>query len=108
MESVKSFLRHCSTSKTSLRKKLLEDLRASAQGGGGYPGTCMVHAQQLIGSHYIGRDHVMHTCCHVILYCCNIAHAVLKLSNQERSTVMPHVPSQSTCSLLPSTFVKHL
>lgn len=37
MESVKSFVRHCSTSKTSLRKKLLEDLSASAQSGGWWP-----------------------------------------------------------------------
>ena len=34
MESVKSFVRHCSTSSTSLRKRLLEDLGAAVQSGG--------------------------------------------------------------------------
>ena len=34
MESVKSFVRHCTTSSTSLRKRLLEDLGAAAQSGG--------------------------------------------------------------------------
>ena len=34
MESVKSFVRHYTTSSTSLRKRLLEELGAAAQSGG--------------------------------------------------------------------------
>jgi len=52
MESVKSFVRHCSTSKTSLRKKLLEDLSASAQSGGWWPpivNTMQFYVEQLNG-----------------------------------------------------------
>jgi len=49
MESVKSFVRHCSTSKTSLRKKLLEDLSASAQSGD-LPAPAVKLSVQALGS----------------------------------------------------------